>query len=180
MTDFSPGMRFSGYIDCVVEMINKAKKVMNMLRSSSRTGTYAKHIDAILQTGSKDGVSVNQSMCYIMADINRKIDPDKINLNYALDNEGSLHNVLEDTYLNQHFRVEAISTTVLEPFDSSNYLFFFTKTVHAPGETIFFSIDLAKFLEDSTGEKYGIMHTGGKGIQANPSGADIGPDDIIF
>ena len=45
---------------------------------------------------------------------------------------------------------------------------------------IFYSIDLAKFLEDSTGEKYGIMHTGGKGIQSNPSGADISPDDIIF
>lgn len=177
LTDCWPTQTFSGYIDNVVGMINRAQKIMSMLRSSTRTGYYSQHIDSILQNGAKDGVSVNNSMCYVMADINIKIDPDKINLSYALDNEGSLHNIFEDTYLNLGFRADSISTSFLQPFDPSNYLFY----ISVPDDKgMSYTIDLVKFLEDSTGEKYGIMHTGGKGIQENPFGVDIGPNDFIF
>ena len=175
-------VKFEYYLGSVVDMINNAKTAMNMLRASSVTGFYAKHIDNIIKSSRlMGGIDINQSMTYAMGDINRNINPDEAILSF--DNDATLYGTIQNVYLIYGFLTGGGGATIFEPFDPKNYKFFIElptrQNFNEFTEMKALTIDLVQFLSDRSGDKYGIMHSGGSGIQKSGLG-DIDIDDIEF
>lgn len=171
-------LTFKSYLDAVVSIIKKAKNVMGVMRTSSTARAYAASVDNMLGNalrpaqvkGGGQGISDNESMKCVISDLDENVDSSNISedSNFIWSMEyPSFFRLTEKVFNTYGFHSDADGITIMQPYDVNKYDFFgdVYEGLSGDDDSIFITLDLAEFLSDPSGKKYGIMHKGGRGIQ---------------